>query len=202
MESLDIAYTRSLRGQEGDEDSWARFDEVFRTTFLRLQNAGAEFGFIASNTPHMRIHAITKKLDFPVISILDATASAVKDLEGERALILGTSVTMKSRVYADTLKKYDIEAVPQLPDDIIAEIARLIDVDLYQNKTEAARDRILELSRAYTNDSSGEVVCLACTELPLAFPEHQNVPGFSSEGISFVNSTVAHVDAVLKYALD
>ncbi len=60
MESLNIAYTRSLRGQHGNEDSWIAFDDVFRTTFIRLKEAGAEFGIIASNTPHMRLEAIQR----------------------------------------------------------------------------------------------------------------------------------------------
>ena len=76
IESLNINDTRKLRGKDGDEASWARFDNVFRKTFGRLQQAGADFGIIASNTPHMRLKSITKGLDFPIISILDTTAEA------------------------------------------------------------------------------------------------------------------------------
>jgi len=76
IESLDIAETRKLRGREGDEVSWERYDKVFREALLRLREAGAEFGVIASNTPHMRLNGITKGLQFPVVSILGATAEA------------------------------------------------------------------------------------------------------------------------------
>jgi aspartate/glutamate racemase len=46
----------------------------------------------------------------PVVSILDATAAAVRDAGGRRALILGTPVTMKSSAYSDTLSAKGMEA--------------------------------------------------------------------------------------------
>lgn len=45
------------------------------------------------------------------------------------------------------------------------------------------------------------LVCLACTELPLAFPEYQDSPCFTIEGITVINTTVAHVEAILETAL-
>lgn len=201
IESLNMNDTRKLRGQEGDEASWERYDDVFRATFLRLERAGAEFGIIASNTPHMRLKNITKGLDFPIVSILDTTAAAVRALGGKRALILGTPVTMKSAVYPETLKEYGVEAIPRLTDEEMAEVEQLIDVDLYQGDIGDARERILKLCRMYVSNPASDVVCLACTELPLAFLEHQDSAQFKVDGISFVNTTVAHAEAALREAL-
>lgn len=201
IESLNINETRKLRGREGDEASWERYDSAFRETLLRLREAGAKFGVIASNTPHMRLNGITKGLDFPVVSIVDATAEAVRALGGKRALILGTPVTMRSTVYADTLRKCGVEALPRLDEERIAELERLIDVDLYQGEIGEARERILSLCRGSV-DGSNDVVCLACTELPLAFPEHKEAPCFEVDGMWFVNTTAVHIEAVLREALD
>ena len=99
IESLNIYETRSARGVEGDDSSWETYESIFRDTFRRLQEAGAEFGMIASNTPHMRLHRICEGLDFPVVSILDTTAGAVAAAGGRNALILGTPMTMRSDVY-------------------------------------------------------------------------------------------------------
>jgi aspartate racemase len=201
IESLDIAETRKLRGREGDEVSWERYDTVFRETLLRLREAGAEFGVIASNTPHPRLHGITKGLQFPVVSILDATAQAVRSLGGKRALILGTPVTMKSRVYGDTLREYGVEALPRLDEQRIEVLERLIDVDLCQGKIDGPREWILGVCRESASDRSRDVVCLACTELPLAFPEHKETAYFEVDGMRFVNTTVVHIEAVLREAL-
>jgi aspartate racemase len=201
IESVNINETRKLRGRDGDEDSWERFDRVFREAFLRLQNAGADFGVIASNTPHMRLHGITRGLDFPVVSILDATAQAVRDLGGKRALILGTSVTMSSPVYGIALEKYGIEVLPGLDPKLTSELDRLIDIDLFQGKIEGASERILRICRERVNDPAKDIICLACTELPLAFPEHKETASFQVDGMWFVNTTVVHIDAILRETL-
>ena len=201
IESLNINEMRNLRGQEGDEASWERYEAVFRDTFVRLRHAGAELGVIASNTPHMRLNGIMTGLDFPVVSILAATAEAVRSLGRKRALILGTPVTMRSTVYADTLRKYGVAVLPRLDEKRIAALERLIDVDLYQGETGEAREKILSWSREAVDDAGNDAVCLACTELPLAFPEHKTAPSFEVDGMCFVNTTVVHIEAVLREAL-
>jgi len=201
LESVNMSHTRSLRGKDGDEDSWKNFDNYFRATFENLKNAGAEFGMIASNTPHMRLKSIMKGLDFPIVSILEATAKGVLELGGTKALVLGTPVTMKSTVYSDTLKSFKIEANNELPEEDIAELAKLIDDDLYYGNIDGARKIITDLSKRHVNNPSKEVVCLACTELPLAFPEHQNTVSFFEDGITYFNTTIGHVEAVMQKAI-
>ncbi|MDP1990469.1 MAG: amino acid racemase [Syntrophales bacterium] len=201
IESLNINETRKLRGREGDEASWERYDRVFRETFLRLRQAGADIGVIASNTPHTRLTGITKGLDFPVVSILDATAEAVHGLGGKRALILGTSVTMGSPAYAVTFEKHGIEVLPRLDEERTTELDRLIDIDLFQGKVEGACERVLSLCRELVDDRSKDVVCLACTELPLAFPEHKEADCFKLDSMWFVNTMVVHIEAVLRETL-
>lgn len=200
IESLNIRETRKLRGKEGDDDSWVQFEAVFVAAFKRLQSAGADFGLIASNTPHMRLPGIARHLDLPIISILDATAKTAIEKNMRRVLVLGTTVTMNSPVYYDTLKSHGLAAVPKLSQLQIAELNDLIDRELYRGRTDGARERILELCHAHIKHES-DGVCLGCTELSLAFPEHQELAYFVDQGISFVNSTVAHVEAALTEAL-
>ncbi len=202
IESLNINETRSARGTEGDERSWVGYDSLFRDAFIRLKDAGAEFGMIASNTPHMRLHSIVKGLDFPVVSILDTTASAVASHGGKNALILGTPMTMLSSVYPEVLRRHDVSALAQLSSEEIAELGQLIDVDLYQGVIENARQRIIEISEAHINNPATDFVCLACTELPLAFPEYADTALFEHAGITFVNTIAAHVSKALDTALE
>ncbi len=201
IESLDITETRRLRGAHGDEASWRDYDDLFRETFLRLTRAGAEVGLIASNTPHTRLAGISRDLPLALVSIVDATAALVGRLGARRALILGTPLTMRSDMYSDALAKRGVEILARPTDDEIAELERLIDIDLYQGEINEAREQILRLSRAHTTPNSGDVVCLACTELPLAFPEHRQDAHFDLAGVRFVNTAVAHVDTVLTQAM-
>ena len=108
---------------------------------------------------------------------------------------------MTTNVYTEALANYNIEANSPLPNQIIKELGKIIDNDLYHGELKGARKKIVEISKRYTNNSDTDYVCLACTELPLAFPEHCDSAVFTDEGITYINTTVAHVDAVLQHCL-
>ena len=200
IESVNIAKTRALRGTQGDEASWADFDRVFREILLGLREAGAGFGFIASNTPHMRLHAITRDLDFKVVSIIDSMAELVTANNAWEVLVLGTAVTMRSPVYAQVLSGKGVEANKRLPENVIDEIQYLIDTDFYSGNAIASRDRLLEICRQHIRGSD-TVISLACTELPLAFPDHREEAVFEFDGLTFINTTVAHVHSIVREIL-
>ena len=44
------------------------------------------------------------------------------------------------------------------------------------------------------------LVCLACTELPLAFPEQKTLTLFESGGVRYMNTTAVHIRAVFDCA--
>ena len=200
IESVTQAKTRALRGVAGDEGSWAAFDAVFRTALLTLERAGCDFAIIASNTPHARLHAIRKGVQMPILSIFDATAQTTSETGASKALVLGTAVTMQARDYANRLDQKGIMANEQLPDSEIEEMQAMIDTDFYGGASENARPRLLDFCKRHA--SPGTAILLACTELPLAFPDHLDDPIFKSDGYLFVNPSAAHVKAALTEALD
>lgn len=200
IESVVQAETRKLRGKLGDEPSWAAFDTVFRNAMLTLERAGCDFGLIASNTPHARLHAIRDGVRMPILSIFDATARATAATGATQALVLGTAVTMQARNYAEVLAAQGVQANDLLPTDAIAEMQAMIDADFYGCASEKARARLLTFCHAHA--TPGTAILLACTELPLAFPDHLDDVSFTAEDFLFVNPSAAHVSAALKLALD
>ncbi len=200
IESVTQAKTRALRGVAGDEASWAGFDAVFRDALLTLERAGCDFGIIASNTPHARLHAIRQGVSMPILSIFDATAEATATTAASNALVLGTTVTMQADNYAQCLAAKGITANARLPDAEIAEMQAMIDSDFYGGASDTAHARLL----AFCNKHAvpGTAILLACTELPLAFPDHLDDPVFEADGHLFINPSAAHVAAALKEALD
>lgn len=199
IESVTQARTRALRGTPGDEASWAGFDAVFRAALLTLEGAGCDFGIIASNTPHARLHAIRRGVTMPVLSIFDAAGAAAATTGARTTLVLGTAVTMQARDYAGALAAHGIAANDPLPEDQIARMQAMIDHDFHGGATATARDTLL----AYCNDHAraGDAILLACTELPLAFPGHLDDAVFEAGGYLFVNPSAAHVAAALERAL-
>lgn len=200
IESVTQAKTRALRGVAGDEASWAAFDAVFRDALLTLERAGCDFGIIASNTPHARLHAIRQGVSMPILSIFDATAEATASTGVSNALVLGTTVTMQATNYADRLAAEGITANARLPDPEISEMQAMIDSDFYGGASDAARARLLDFCNKHARP--GTAILLACTELPLAFPKYLDDPVFEADGHLFINPSAAHVAAALKLALE
>ncbi|SEJ94772.1 aspartate racemase [Cribrihabitans marinus] len=199
IESVTQAQTRALRGMPGDEASWDGFDAVFRAALLTLERAGCDFGLIASNTPHMRLHAIRRGVTMPILSIFDAAARATAETGATRALVLGTSVTMRAPHYAEALAAHGVTANDPLAEDDMDEMQALIDTDFHGGASDRARERLLAICRRHAGPD--QVILLACTELPLAFPGHLDDQQFRAGGFHFLNPSAAHVAAALERSL-
>ncbi len=202
IESLDMHETRGYRAQPGDSDAaWARYDGAFRDALLRLEAGGCDFGIIANNTCHTRLHSITRGLRLPVVSILDEAADAARRIGASKALVLGTQVTMRAGDYAAVLCDRGIEPNEQLPGEAVDTLQALIDAEFYSGCTPSGRAGLLDFCSRHVGDPEETIVMLACTELPLAFPEHGDAASFVADGFRFVNTTAAHVQAALRIAL-
>ncbi len=172
---------------------------MFREALLSLEKSNCDIAIIASNTPHARLDAIRQGVSIPIISIFDAAAEATAATGATQALVLGTSVTMQARDYAEKLASLGVRANEPLPAADVDAMQSMIDTDFYGGVSENARDRLL----AYCNKHAkpGTAILLACTELPLAFPEKIDDASFEADGHLFVNPSAAHAAAALKEAL-
>jgi aspartate racemase len=203
IESLDLARVLSSFGADGDEASWSRFDEYHRNALLRLEQSGAEVAAMAANSPHHRFDAIVRDAGIPVVSILDAAARECARAGARQVLILGTTLIMRSERVRETFARQGIEAQGPRDEAEMQVTAELI-ADLQQGRFENAPDRLGSIAwTAYEELFAGlPAVCLACTELPLAFPEFKMRASFEFCGAKYINTTAAHIDAIFAAASD
>ncbi len=201
IESLELAEAVSRIGDDRDEGSWALFDEYHRAALGRLEASGADFALIASNTPHHRFDAIVRGVGIPVLHIADAIAGECLRLGGRQLLLLGTSVTMGSGVLRQRFARRGVEAAGPL-DDRARELTEELIAGLQAGHTAGAAAEIGRLARtSFDRRFTGPpFVALACTELPLAFPERKAEASFQLEGVTYVNSSAAHVAAAVDLA--
>jgi aspartate racemase len=197
IESLDLNKAVSYLGIDGNEESWSQFDEYHRAALKRLEASGAAFAIMASNTPHHRLEAIVRGVGIPVISIFEAVAKESARTGATEVLILGTALTMSSYVFRKEFAKHGIEAAGPDDDTARSMTIELIE-DLQLGKLDGAADRL----RNITKTASANVVCLACTELPLAFPKLKTLVTFEVNGILYINTTIVHLNAALNFALE
>jgi aspartate racemase len=144
----------------------------------KLARAGADFGLISANTPHIVFEEVASKSPIPLISIVEATCAAAKARKLKRLALLGTRFTMQGTFYSKVFTREGIELV--VPDTKDQEYIH----DKYLN--ELVPGRFLAETRAgllaivdrLKAKSDIDGVILAGTELPLILrdADHKEIP--------------------------
>jgi len=199
IESLDFHKAVSYLGRDDEEASWRQFDEYHRRALLRLESSGAEVALIASNTPHHRFTPIVRGIRIPVLNIVDAAARESARIGATEVLILGTTLTMQSKPFREGFEKLGIPAAGPRSAQARGRTVALTEELQVGNGKGAAEELCAIVRRATSRAESQPSVCLACTELPLAFPQHSMRASFEHDGIRFINPTAAHIEAVLQF---
>jgi aspartate racemase len=203
IESLDHSKAIAYLGRDDNENSWRQFDDYHRAALRRLAASGADFALIASNSAHHRFAPIVYGIEIPVISILDAIAKECAKVKACEVLILGTALVMRSKRFPEGFAKYGIEASGPHDDALRATAVDLIG-EVQLGNIEGAAARLGTIAKLSFKQQFGAqpVVCLACTELPLAFPDHKTLATFNYDGVLYINSSAAHINAAFDFAID
>jgi aspartate racemase len=83
----------------------------------QLPRAGAEFGIIAANTPHIVFDEVKARSPIPFISIVEASCDYVKSRNLKRLALFGTRYTMQADFYQKVFRREGIElVVPETKD--------------------------------------------------------------------------------------
>ena len=157
----------------------------------RLARAGADFGIISANTPHIVFDEVAVKSPIPLISIVEATCAAAKAQSLRRLALFGTRYTMQANFYPKVFTREGIELlVPDAADqDYIHEkyFSELVP-GKFLPETRAGLLAIADRMKA-KNDVDG--VILAGTELPLILRDADH------NGILFLDTTKIHCEAAV-----
>src|SRR6266699_3680184 len=81
----------------------------------KLALAGADFGLISANTPHIVFDDVAPKSPIPLISIVEATCAAARSREMRRIALFGTRFTMQGSFYSKVFSREGIELVTPDP---------------------------------------------------------------------------------------
>jgi aspartate racemase len=144
----------------------------------KLARAGATFGLISANTPHIVFEEVVSKSPIALISIVEATCSAAKARKLKRLALLGTRYTMQATFYPRVFSRDGIELFVPDPDDqtyIHDKYLNELIPGKFLPETRAGLLAIIDRMKA-KHDVNG--VILAGTELPLILHnlEHNGIP--------------------------
>ena len=188
INSIDMKKMLDLIGS-GD------FEEVSRylaSEVKKLENAGAEFGVLASNTPHIVFNKVRVLSQLPLISIVEATCKKITDLGLERVGLFGTKFTMEGGFYSEVLSKSGIEIITPdktdrgfIHDKYMGELVK----GIIRDETRSGLISVIEKMKAKGNIQG---LILGGTELPLI------LKAGDVTGIHVFDTTEIHVESILK----
>lgn len=159
-----------------------------------LSKAGADFGFISANTPHIVFNKLKSLSPIDLISIVEETRKKVKSIGLKKVGLLGTSFTMQSDFYQEEFAKDNITIImPTTKEQDYVQHKLMTEIELGEFN-EVTREELLEIVGRMIDEESIEGLILGCTELPLILTKDEF-------GIPFLNTTKIHVDSVIKYCL-
>jgi aspartate racemase len=157
----------------------------------KLAKAGADFGLISANTPHIVFDDVRKKSPIPLLSIVEATCTAAKGRGLKRLGLFGTRFTMQAKFYPEVFSKAAIELVVPEPEDqgyIHDKYLNELVPGKFLPETRVKLLAIIDRLKAKANIDG---VILAGTELPLILREAAH------NGIPLLDTTKIHVEAAV-----
>jgi aspartate racemase len=157
----------------------------------RLAAAGADFGLIAANTPHIVFNEVQRRSPIPLLSIVEAACAEVKSRGIRKAGLLGTRFTMQARFYPDVFLREGIALTVPAEDEQFYIHDKYVNELLKDIFLPSTRERLLEIIEGMREQDGIEAVLLAGTELPLILSQEEVA------GIPLLDTTHIHVDAAV-----
>jgi aspartate racemase len=161
----------------------------------KLVLAGADFGIIAANTPHIVFDEVQQRSPIPLISIVEATCAEAERRGMTKVGLLGTRFTMQAHFYQAVFSRKGIRLVvpPEDEQDYIHDkyVGELL-IGIFLPET---HEKLLEIIERMKQRDQIQAVILGGTELPLI------LSGEQACGIPLLDTTQIHVQAVVERLL-
>lgn len=161
----------------------------------RLARAGASFGIITANTPHIIFDEVQAGSPIPLISIVEETCRRAKALGLRRVGLLGAGFTMRGRFYEKVFDREAMTIVTPNADDqayvhekYFSELVNGIVLD----ETKAALLAIVSRLKAEQNIDG---LILGGTELTLILKDGDD------PGLPFLDTTRIHAESAVRELL-
>jgi len=173
-----------------------RIIKYLQESAIVLENGGADFIVIPCNTAHQFYDKIIETVSIPVLHIVDETAAYIKrnHKSVKKVGLLGTTGTLKTMLYQESLRKQGIETV-QVDGEVQENMVMKAIYTYIKSGGSLLEARKLLVEAIGTLPSEvQDVVVMGCTEIPLAFKE-------PLENTVLVNPNLILADAAIRESI-
>jgi aspartate racemase len=162
----------------------------------RLRGAGATFGLLAANTPHLVFDRLAARSPIPLLSIVEATCAAAQAQGLRRVGLFGTRFTMQGTFYPRVFEREGVELVLPSPPEQEFIHDRYMNELLANQFLPATRERMFEIAERMRVEEGIAGLILGGTELPLLLSDT------SGRGMAFLDTTRIHVESAVTKMLE
>ena len=188
--SVDFFEVEALMSR-GD---WVAAADLLGGVAARLEQAGADFVLICTNTLHKVAPEVQARIRVPLVHIAEAAADALLAQGIRRVALLGTKYTMTQDFYRKKLTERGIDVLIPEADDVEL-VNRVIFEELclgiVKEESKAEYLRVI----ASLQQRGAEGILLGCTELGLIVSQ-------SDVSLPLFDTTVIHAKKAAKLALE
>ncbi len=173
---------------------WDKSANILADIAVNLENAGADYIVICTNTMHKVAPQISERISIPIIHIAEATAKAIKIQGLKKIALLGTKYTMTQDFYKEKLIANHIEVMIPNEEDIEV-INDIIYGELCLGKiSSTSKEKYMEII-GKLGKQGAEGVILGCTEIGLLISQADTV-------LPVFDTTKIHAEEVARIAID
>ena len=178
---LDLATANDLAGMT----------EYLRAEVEKLAGAGADFGLIAANTPHIVFDDLQPRSPIPLISIVEAACKAAQARGLKKLGLFGTRFTMQGSFYPKVFSREGIDLVAPDPKDQDYIHDKYMSELVPGTFLPETRENLLAIVDRLKDKIDIDGIILAGTELPLILRDETH------NGIPFLDTMKIHAEAAV-----
>jgi aspartate racemase len=190
LNSIDFDEIEKLQHSE----NWDKTAEILAKEAKYIQNAGADFLLICTNTMHKVASQIEQNISIPILHIADATAQVLVQDGIKKVALLGTAFTMEQDFYKKRLEdKFDLEVVvPNQQDRQI--VHKIIYDELCLGQiNQISKQKYLQIIKKLQMQNIQGVI-LGCTEIAMLVKQEDC-------DIKLYDTTTIHAKKAVEFAI-
>ncbi|HBF0994526.1 TPA: aspartate/glutamate racemase family protein [Clostridioides difficile] len=173
--------------------NWEKSAKILADAAIKLQETGADFIVICTNTMHKVSDKIQESIHIPLLHIADVTATVLREKEIKKVALLGTKYTMEQDFYKNVIINNGIEVlIPNEEDRIIVNdtIFNELCLGIISESSKKAFLSIIDK----LGKQGAEAVILGCTEIGLLIKQNDtSIPLFDTTVIHAIEAALSSI---------
>lgn len=176
------------------DGQWSEIAQQLTLYTQRIEQAGADFLLIATNTMHKLAEQIQASINIPLLHIADTVAQDLKKHNKTKVGLLGTQFTMEQDFYKDRLQeKFGIQVlVPETKER--QQVNQIIFEELCHGQFKPSSKQVYLKIIDELAQQGAEAIILGCTEIGLLVQQ-------SDCKIPLFDATDSHIKHAVNFSL-